>query len=464
MKTIKLYFVATFFFCLCLQSQTVSPMWSTVQNSNFSVTAAGAWQLDAVNPNVVWALGFDTNSPSRNYNWFSTTSNGGGTYTSGSIFPDTNTYYVSGIEGIDANNAWTAAFYRSTQDKGVLYHTTDGGATWTNGAAANMYTVAGTSFLDFVCFFTPSVGITVGDPVGGEYEIYRTTDGGTSWASLAGSVIPNPLSGEYGISQAFTKLGANLVWFGTSKNRIYRSVDAGQTWSVSAPFTSTLGAAMQITDISFRDANNGLAKAYFGSYLYSGLTLWKTSNGGATWTQITTLDPNFGRYAMCAIPGTSIYASCEPTPTNQVISYSSDDGQTWTSWGGSGITYYDIDFADNVTGWLGSISSPTNAAQGGIYKYSGQPVFIGGQTSENGSMHVYPNPCNGIFNIKMSSNSNDNILVTLLDLTGRTVFSENFMNNFDMQKELDVRHLKTGIYFLNVQSGQHSYRTKIIIE
>jgi hypothetical protein len=411
----------------------------------------------------MWALGVDSLLTYYNYNFFTTTSNGGNTYTSGNVYPDTTTYVITGIEGIDANSAWTAGFYKSTQDRGVLYHTTNGGATWTNGAAANMYTVAGSSFLDAVCFLTPSVGITIGDPVGGEFEIYRTTDGGTSWSAVAGSVIPNPLANEYGITQVYTKFGANLIWFGTSKNRIYRSIDAGQTWSVSAPFTSTMGTAYGITDIAFRDANNGLAKADFGSYLYSGLTLWKTTNGGATWTQIPALDPNFGRFALCAIPGTSIYASCEFTP-NQVISYSSDDGQTWTSWGGSGVPYYGVRFADNVTGWAGAMSSSTNAAQGGIYKYSGQPVVIGEQANDNNNINVYPNPCNGIFNIK-ASDGNSDMITTLTDLTGRTVFSEHYVtNNFDTQKELDVRHLKTGIYFLNVQSGQSAYRTKVIIE
>ena len=461
MKTMNFFSIAAFFLCFTVHSQTVSPMWSTVQNSNFSVTAAGAEQISVVNSNVLWAIGFDRNAPTRNYSWFTTTSNGGNSYTTGSVYPDTNSYFMTGIEGIDANNAWTAGYYRSTVDRGALYHTTNGGSTWVNGAAANMYTVVGGSFLDFVCFLTSSVGITVGDPVGGEFEIYRTTDGGASWSALAGSVIPNPLSGEYGVSQSFAKLGTNLIWFGTGKNRIYRSIDAGQTWSVSAPLTSTMGAAVQITDIAFRDANNGLLKAYFGTAQYSGLTLWKTSNGGATWTQVPTLDPNFGRYALCAVPGTSIYASCEPTP-NKIISYSADDGQTWTSWGGSGIEYFDVAFADNLNGWAGSVSSSTNAAQGGIYKYNGQPVNLV-EPPLNSDFSIFPNPNNGKFQIRLG-HLNAQVNVTISDIFGKKIFNEAYEMSFKDAIEVKASMLERGIYFLTVQHQETTFTKRIVIE
>jgi photosystem II stability/assembly factor-like uncharacterized protein len=443
-------------------TQTLSPMWSTIQNTGFTVTSVAVNQMDAVDQNVLWALGIDNTGPLKNYNWFSKTSNGGASYTSGNIFPDTNTYVLGNIEGIDANNAWVSAYYKNTFDKGVVYHTTNGGNNWTNGGAANMYTVSGSSFIDLVCFLTPSLGITVGDPVGGEFEIYRTTDAGTTWSAVAGSVIPNSLPSEYGKLASFTKSGPNNIWFGTSKNRIFRSVDAGQTWSVSSALTSTLGAAIQITKIAFRDPNNGLAKAYFGSAYFSGLTLWKTTDGGSTWTNLPSLDPNFGRLGLCAIPGTSLYASCEGVPYSSdtayknVISYSSDDGATWNNWGGSGIPYYAIDFVSSNTGWAGSVSSNSIAGQKGIYKFNENPLGI---TYYNTApvVTIYPNPTNGAF---LTSTETDMVL-TITNQLGqivKTIYLSEINNH-----QATISGLECGTYFIGCSNCTNLTKEKIIV-
>ena len=43
-----------------------SPSW-TMQNSNFPNTSAGIRYMDAVNPNVVWAIGYDGTGPCNEY-------------------------------------------------------------------------------------------------------------------------------------------------------------------------------------------------------------------------------------------------------------------------------------------------------------------------------------------------------------------------------------------------------------
>jgi hypothetical protein len=445
-------------------AQTLSPFWNTVQNTSFTITSAAIDFMDAVDQNVLWATGNDNSALSKNYNWFTTTSNGGVSYTSGSIFPDTNTFILCNMEGIDANNAWVAACYKSTLDKGVLYHTNNGGVTWTNGGTANMFSVTATSFVDFVSFLTPSVGIAVGDPVGGDFEIYRTTDGGTTWAAVAGSLIPNSQASEYGIGNVYTKYGSNDIWFGTSKNRIYHSSNGGQNWSVSAAMTSTIGAANSIRDIAFRDPNNGLACAFFGSG--NTPTLWKTINGGVTWTQIPILDPNYGIWDMCSIPGTTWYASCglNGSFTNIQISYSTDDGVTWNNWGGSGITYYKIDFVNNSVGWSGGVSSPTVTGQGGMYKYSGLPLAI--QNTSNSALSTfecYPNPSSGLITIRLNQvKENSTIYVT--DVLGKLVHNEIFNGSSIGEHVLNLKHLSKGIYYITLIAGREKFIHRLVIE
>jgi photosystem II stability/assembly factor-like uncharacterized protein len=362
--------------------QTPSPSWTISQNAAFPIPSAGVRFLDAVSTNTVWLAGYDGANAARNYNYWSNTTNGGTTYTSGLIWTstltpaigDTSTYKLANIEGVDGNTAWVSAYLKASNSKGAVFKTTNGGGTWVNMNSAAMFTNTA-AFTDFVSFLTPSVGIALGDPVNGEFEIWRSTNAGATWSAIPGASIPNPLAGEYGLVNIYTKLGANSYWYGTNQNRIYRSTDAGLTWSVSAQLTSTIGPVLGINDIAFTDANNGLASAYFGPMGTGTVTLWKTTDGGASWNMIPSVDPNFGLNDFCNIEGTSWYASCGAGAGNNILSFSQDNGVTWNDWGSTNIQYLYIDFINSSTGWVGSFSSPTLASQGGIYKYSGANLF-----------------------------------------------------------------------------------------
>lgn len=350
-------------------AQIPSPSWTISQNASFSVTSAGHRFMDAVDANVVWLAGYDGANASRSYNWFSRTINGGTSYNSGNVFPDTNSYSLGNLEGIDANTAWVSAFQRSAPYSqtnpggGVIYRTTNGGATWSDMTPAGMYTNTANSFANWVSFLTPNVGVTNGDPVNGEYEIWRTTNGGTSWTQVPGSAIPDPTPNEFCIVNLYAKNGANHIWFGTNKGRVYRSSDAGQTWNVSS-IASAPNATL--TELAFSSPSNGIIYAATAN----ALEVYRTFDGGATWTLINpTPLGNLGRNDICAIPGTGYYASVDNQ--NQMLSYSTDNGSNWIDWGSTGIGYVCIDFANSFSAWTGGFSDATNPAIGGIWKYNG---------------------------------------------------------------------------------------------
>lgn len=351
-----------------MMAQTPSPSWTITQNAAFPMPSAGIRFMDAVSANDVWVVGYDGTAPSKNYNWFSKTNNGGTTWTSGNILPDTNSYVLANLEGIDANTAWVSAYEKPVQAEGAIFKTTDGGTTWVNMTAAGMYTNAA-SFTNIVAFLTPSVGITMGDPngTGNEFEIWRTTDGGTSWSKIPGAAIPNPLSGEYGLVNIYAKQGTTNLWFGTNKGRIYRSVDGGLTWNVSVVAANTSG----VNDIAFTDANNGVAFVYTSGSVFE---MYNTSDGGVTWQMISNISPNVGKNDIAVVPGTNVFVSAGAGTGNNILSYSANNGVTWNDWGSTAIQYLTIDFFDANNGWAGSFSDPVNASTGGIFKYSGSTI------------------------------------------------------------------------------------------
>lgn len=444
-----------------------SPDWSTLQNTSFTVSAAGTRFLDAVSANDVWLIGYDGFGFNRNYNWFSVSNNGGSTFTSGNCYSDTNTYKMANLEGVNGTTAWVSAYMKAGQNMGAVHQTTNGGLNWTNMTPVGAYTNSA-SFVNVVAFVTPSVGIIMGDPVGGDFEIWRTTNGGASFTKVPGANIPNPASGsEYGTVNVYEKYGTNDIWFGTTLNRVYHSTDGGLNWTVSPAITSTLGAAQAIADIAFSDANNGLMTAYFGpSAATASITLWNTTNGGATWTQINTISSGFGYNDFCAIPGSpGWYASVSngATAAVQFLSYSMDNGVTWNDWGSMNIGYLAIDFVNNTVGWAGTFSSQSIIGTEGIYKYSGIPLGVKNNEARPLAFNLFPNPSNGVFTIKMPP-AKEGFVLTVFDVLGKQVYSHSAKTAGFETLSYDLSHLGKGIYSINIAKGNEMSTQKIIIE
>jgi photosystem II stability/assembly factor-like uncharacterized protein len=346
--------------------QNPSPSWSITQNAAFTNTSVGIRFMDAVDQNVMWVIGYDGFAPSRNYNWFSRTINGGTTFTAGNILPDTNTYVLANLEGVDANTAWVACYTKSIQSQGTVIRTTNGGATWSNMNNGSMFTNA-SSFCNFVVFLTPSVGIVQGDPINGEYELWRTTNGGLTWSLTPGANIPNPLNAnEYGIVNVYAKHGNSNIWWGTNTGRMYYTNDAGLTWNVSNVLPAPAANAF-VLELAFTSPLNGVC------YLNNNgaFEMYNTVNGGATWSQILPTPANVGINDICAVPGSNSYVSVGAGAGNQIISVSNNNGASWTDYGSTGIQYLTVDFANQTTGWSGSFSDNVVPSIGGIWKYSG---------------------------------------------------------------------------------------------
>lgn len=453
-----LFFSLIFFVGFNCYSQTLSPYWNIKQNVSFPWSGSIVRYLSVPNPNVVWATGYDNFAPNRTYNYFTTSKNGGATYTCGTVFSDTLDYGLSSIYALDSLNAWVSAYRKPTSSKpsDVLYRTTDGGITWTNGGNSSMFS-SSTSFADFICFTSPSIGIAVGDPASNDFEIYRTTNGGATWSAIPSSSIPNALVNEYGIANDYAVYG-NSIWFGTDNGRVFRSSDGGQTWAVS---TVTPASVYGVINLSFVDLNNGLALVYTGG-VYS---LHQTSDGGATWSVITPFSSFLGIDDIANVPGTNIFVSCGGTGVmNYLISYSTDYGVTWQSWGGSLIRYFELAFANNTVGYAGGQANVSNASQDGMYKYSGVPLSVKEADNTPFGIDLYPNPTDGIITLKLPT-AKKGANLKIRNTLGEIVYNENFLQlNAPSNYSFQLNHLQKGVYFVSIEKDGNTSTEKLIIQ
>lgn len=436
-----LLIISTLFLSVAANAQWTS------QATTFSAVSRGIQDVSAVNATTVWVCAYDGSGGGANVQDFAKTTDGGTTWTSGTVSAPAS-HAWSNICAIDGNTAW-ACFYDAVAGAGGgIWKTTDGGATWNQQGSGTIFNA--TSFPNVVYFGNASLGFAMGDPNGGYFEIYTTIDGGNTWARSAQANIPAPLAGEYGTVNVFDVVGAT-IWFGTTKGRVYKSINGGINWTVA-----TTGLA-NVTDIVMLDANNGLVVENTATTS----TLKSTTDGGATWTAVT---PSGTYYSsdLESIPGTAAYV-CTGAATGMTGSaYSVDGGTTWVGID-AGVQHTAQGWINGTTGWCGGFN--TSASADGIFKYTGAGLGVSALNRDNARMRLFPSPSNGKFTIQIGGAETKDATVKIVDLAGSIVYSGTIENSSTViEKNFDLSGIAKGIYFVNVQNGTTSFVNKLILK
>lgn len=77
---------------------------------------------------------------------------------------------------------------------------------------------------------------------------------------------------------------------------------------------------------------------------------------------------------------------------------------------------------------------------------------------------LYPNPNNGNFNIKFSSNNRGEISINVHDIRGRRVFDRMYQNTGVFNESLQLNNVHSGVYLVTVQDGDRKEVKKIVIQ
>lgn len=198
-----------------------------------------------------------------------------------------------------------------------------------NGQQSVVYDSAGV-FLDGMAFWDDLNGIVYGDPVGGEFFLLRTFNGGKKWFNLKPAQIPAILPAEAGFAASGTGiqcLGDSTVYFATGmsdNSRLFCSYDRGITWSVkNTPVKS--GDSYGIYSMYFWTEREGMVVG--GSWEktdYHRKICYYTRDGGNTWTNRS---KGLGGYSSC-IRGNKD-GSCLFVTGDQGTYFTLDKGLTW---------------------------------------------------------------------------------------------------------------------------------------
>lgn len=433
--------------CLTAISSFGQAFW-TSKATTFSQVSRGLDDISIVDDNIIWAKAYDGASTTpQNVREYTRSVDGGNSWTSGPINlgASQSLLSVSSITAISETTAWVTAYStNSNVVLGGIWKTTNSGATWTKQTTA-LFNNVNDSFTNIVYFWDENNGFAQGDPESGYFELYTTTNGGTTWTRVPSANIPTPLTNEYGYVHNYDTMG-DIIWFGTNKGRIYKSIDKGLNWTVSQTPITDFGGTAVSGSYSFKDANNGLLVKKATNPL-----LYKTTDGGATWTSVSYTGV-LGGSDLAYIPDTNtvvtVGSSTTGGTTENYTTYSNNNGLAWTKVM-SGTQVASLKFRNTTTGFGGGFT--TSSTAGGIYKYTGTQLATN-QFTIASKLAVWPNPAQNTIQFSGAEVTE----VRVFDLLGKQVLSQHLNSK---TSAVEVSTLANGMYIVQASDNNGAFST-----
>lgn len=317
-----------------------APELAPVLEPQASGTDALLIAVSVVDSQVVWVSGAAGT-------WARTT-DGGATWRSGRV-AGADSLQFRDVHALDASNAWLLSIGEGSQSR--IYRTRDGGESW-----ALQYTNPHErGFFDCFGFWDERSGFAFSDSFDGRFLLVETSDGGASWSEVAPARLPAANEGEGSFAASGTCVavhGDSLAWIGTGASaagaRVLRTTNRGRTWDV-ADTPIVAGSAAGIASVAFRDGVNGAALGGDIALPDSARdNVALTGDGGRTWRLGGRPSFTGAVYGAAWVPGA-------PQPTlvavgPRGVSASADGGLTWLPV--DTMNHWGIGIASPGRGWI----------------------------------------------------------------------------------------------------------------
>lgn len=184
-----------------------------------------------------------------------------------------------------------------------------------------------------------------------------------------------------------------------------------------------------------------------------------SQNTAETWTTGSTVNITWN---VAGTDGGSINA------THVDIFFSTDGGRNYTETLATGLPNNGSATVNcpNLNTTRGRVM--VRAANNIFYQINEEDITVTGTVGVDDfafeNFAVYPNPSQGVFNLKFNPESSDAINVSLYDIRGRLI-NQNVFNNVTeatFQSTLDYSSIESGVYFLVVKNAGKSVTKKLI--
>jgi photosystem II stability/assembly factor-like uncharacterized protein len=265
---------------------------------------------------------------------------------------------VCGIEAHELCSGLVAAgdtLAGSPADSAEVIVTTDKGTTWT--ATATDPFIVGEDVSDVECFQldkdTDRIIVARGTTdAANPAEIAYSDDSGATWTTVNVGAVNGQFAPD---NDSLFVLDRNNIWMSTNDGYVYKSEDAGESWTAQESGVITANA---INCVNFADANVGF-------FAGDSNIIAKTNDGGQTWSAVTAPAAQAGINIISLEWSGRWWIGYETTGE---LWYSEDEGTTWLQrtydGGASQVSIPKIDFITELHGFM---VANTAAPVGTIY-------------------------------------------------------------------------------------------------
>jgi hypothetical protein len=324
-----------------------------------------------------------------------------------------------------------------------VYRTLNGGLNW-----AQVFTQANGK-INAIWMRNAASGFMTGNPVGGRWSLWKTSNGGLTWDS-AGMYLPQ-VGSETGWNNSLA-IRNNNIWFGTNNSRLYRSTNNGVIWSAVSTSPEVNSSAVWI-----------YLDTMFNTFVsFGGNNAYYTTNNGANWQPASCPDTGkfvgfcpgyFGVFdnqpiCMYAVKNNSKIFFSNFGFYNYIAEYTAPSGAYNRLANDMDVFYSNNSFAVR--------------SNGGITRFS---LFRGGAVRKISDivpefsklMQNYPNPFNPVtyirFSIPYSIKSGiQTIKLVVYDIIGReiSVLVNEPLAAGEYEASFDAYNIPSGVYFYRI--------------
>ena len=246
---------------------------------------------------------------------------------------------------LDAETGW------SVNGLGNIYKTDDGGATWEHLLHQEGTYFRAIAFLDAEVGFAGNIGTDYYPGVTDTTALYRTRDGGQTWAPVT------EINGVYPKGICNLEIVDETTLFGTGRvggpSFLIVSRDAGETWT-SRDLSDQVA---MLIDAEFVSPERGFLIGGSSTDLAQSHTLiLATEDGGRTWTEAFRSAQPMELGWKLDFPTPEVgYASVMAYDSSATVVKTRDGGRTWTELSLLDAPYQakGVGFVDAATGWVG---------------------------------------------------------------------------------------------------------------
>jgi len=298
-------------------------------------------------------------------------------------------------------------------------------------------------------------------------DVWMTNDDGFTWTPISSfPFVPalgsaNPSSAfEISAADADVMYVAKRVNFPYSEpGAVWVTTDGGFNW---VDRTAGLPDSLYITDIQADDSLPQKAWVSVGGF-ESGVKLFRTTNAGQTWVNISGNFPNLPANCIAVHPGMEhdpMYVG-----TDAGVYYVNDTIPGWILYSDDlpNVIVSDLEIHKNSHSiWAATFGR-------GLWKVSLKdtfplPVHNAGLALNSAELKIWPNPSGGNLNFSLKNIRVPNAELIIVDQLGREIFREVLVFPADSYAGILSANLKSGVYHLSVRFAAGTLSGKIVVE